>query len=101
MEKVIQEMKQFSGRNTHLKALEGRVLAEKGDGYLFNREYDKALQFYDDAIKCGDFWVYYQQKGEALSYNSKKPEAVQCYERAIQLFPSYEVIHQQKLRASK
>jgi tetratricopeptide (TPR) repeat protein len=101
MEQVIRDMKQYADRNKHIKALEGRVLAEQGDGYLFNREFDKALQFYDDALKFGGYWFYFQQQGEALFYNRKKEEAVQWYDKAIALMPSSEQIHRLKLRALK
>ncbi len=100
MEAVIVKTKPFVKNNPALQVVCGRVLVEKGDDYLFRREYSKAVQFYDEALQKGETAYLCGQKGLALLNNGQKTEAIKCFSRAIALRPSYSWAHKMVVSAA-
>ncbi len=97
MEAVVKKTKKHIKDNPALSVVCGRVLAEKGDTYFFNREYSKAIQFYNEALKHGETAFVLCQKSRALLFNGEREGALTCIERAIELRPSYQQLHEMKM----
>jgi tetratricopeptide (TPR) repeat protein len=60
---------------------------KKGDIHDYHREYEKAIVFYDDALRmdpdCADAWF---NKAITLNKMEKHSEAMICVARAISLY---------------
>jgi tetratricopeptide (TPR) repeat protein len=68
----------------------GKELFEKGNQQYDAGEYARALMFFDEAIENGvESEVLYNNKGAALDALGRNREAVDAYDRATSINPSY------------
>ncbi|MCX8112918.1 MAG: tetratricopeptide repeat protein [Bacteroidia bacterium] len=69
-----------------LAAQSGRAAYLEGEQYRKNKQYELALQKYEEAIRLEPSKaIYYARKGEVLN-NLKRPnEAIQAYQKALEL----------------
>ncbi|MCS7152785.1 MAG: tetratricopeptide repeat protein [Bacteroidia bacterium] len=99
MLKIERDMKTFIvtfllGAWASLMAQSGRAAFQEGEQYRKNKQYDLALQKYDEAIRLEPTKaIYYARKGEVLN-NLKRPnEAIQAYQKALELNPGLTAIY--------
>lgn len=77
-----------------LFAQSGRAAFQEGEQYRKNKQYDLALQKYDEAIRLEPTKaIYYARKGEVLNNLKRPQEAIQAYEKALELNPGLTPIY--------
>ena len=88
MEDFIAQARPYYKKNPNLKVLEGRVLAEKGDqARIYDKNYDKALEYYDAALKHGDYFLTLKSKGSIHLWKKNYCDAFDAYKRALRSNP--------------
>ncbi len=88
MEAFIAKARPYYDENPNLRVLDGRVLAEQGDqARIYDKDDDKALEYYDQALKYGDYLLVLKLKGYILTRKKKYCEALDTYKRALQINP--------------
>ncbi len=66
----------------------GQAAFREGEQYRKNKQYDLALQKYEEAIRLEPTKaIYYVRKGEVLSATKRPNEAIQAYQKALELNP--------------
>jgi tetratricopeptide (TPR) repeat protein len=61
MRKEIESARPYYTKNPGLKVLEGRISAEYGDQAFLERDYQKAIRFYNEALRYGDGFYRFQR----------------------------------------
>ncbi|MFO1390317.1 tetratricopeptide repeat protein [Cellvibrio sp.] len=89
MENEISLAKPFYTKNKKLEILNGRVFSELGDQELLKGNYQDSLNYYNQAVKSGDYWFYYGMRGEAYTNLNNMPMAISDLENAVKLRPNY------------
>ncbi|HVN64911.1 MAG TPA: DUF4034 domain-containing protein, partial [Candidatus Binataceae bacterium] len=89
MEKVAKDARKFSAQNPRLNFLIGDVYVDRAEAALFEKKYDDAIKFYDQAIaKTGGCWTYYQDRAEAYYTFNSYGAALNDLNRAEKLGPN-------------
>jgi len=88
MEAFVAQSRPYYKKNPKLKVLEGRVLAEKGDqARIYEKNYEKALEYYDAALKHGDYFLTLKSKGHIHLREKNYSAALYAYKRALRSTP--------------
>jgi tetratricopeptide (TPR) repeat protein len=62
----------------------------KGNECFYNKEYDKAIECYDNALKINpSYALAWYNKGLTFFELKKYNEAIECYDNALKINPSY------------
>jgi tetratricopeptide (TPR) repeat protein len=89
MRKEIESARPYYIKNPELKALEGRISAEYGDQAFFDeRDYQKAIRFYNEALRYGEGSFYHFQRGVTYSSTRQFDLCIKDMDIAIQLRPN-------------
>ncbi len=76
------------GSCTLLWAQSGRAAFLEGEQYRKSKQYEAALQKYEEAIRLEPTKAtYYVRKGEVLAHLNRPQEALQAYQKALELNP--------------
>lgn len=82
------------GWSLPLLAQSGRAAFQEGEQYRKNKQYDLALQKYEEAIRIEPTKpIYYARKGEVLTQLKRTKEAIQAYQKALELNPGLTPIY--------
>lgn len=77
-----------------LLAQSGRAAYQEAEQYRKNKQYDLALQKYDEAIRLEPTKaVYHVRKGDVLSQLKRNQEAIQAYQKALELNPGLSAVY--------
>jgi tetratricopeptide (TPR) repeat protein len=88
MEAFVAQARPYYKKNPKLRVLEGRILAEKGDqARFYEKNYEKALEYYDAALKHGDYFLTLESKGDIHYRKKNYPAALDAYKRALRSTP--------------
>jgi tetratricopeptide (TPR) repeat protein len=89
IQKEIESARPYYTKNPDLKALDGRILAEYGDqAFYFEKDYQKAIRFYNEALQHGDAPFYYSQRGTVYVYNNQFDLCIKDMDFVIQHHPN-------------
>ncbi|MEN3040195.1 MAG: tetratricopeptide repeat protein [Bacteroidia bacterium] len=79
---------------TLLLAQSGQAAFKEGEQYRRNKQYDLALQKYEEAIRLEPTKaIYHARKGEVLNNMKRPQEAIQAYQKALELNPGLTPIY--------
>ncbi|GIV24091.1 MAG: hypothetical protein KatS3mg025_1750 [Bacteroidia bacterium] len=77
-----------------LLAQSGRAAFQEGEQYRKNKQYELAIQKYDEAIRLEPTKaIYYVRKGDALVASKKANEAISVYQKALELNPGLSAVY--------
>ncbi|MCS6895176.1 MAG: tetratricopeptide repeat protein [Bacteroidia bacterium] len=77
-----------------LLAQSGQAAFKEGEQYRKNKQYDLALQKYEEAIRLEPTKaIYHARKGEVLNSLKRPQEAIQAYQKALELNPGLTPIY--------
>jgi tetratricopeptide (TPR) repeat protein len=88
MREEIESARPYFTKNPDLKGIEGRISAEYGDYAFWQGNYQKAIRFYDEALRYGDASSYRFQRGVAHSRIKQFDPCIKDMDIAIQLRPN-------------
>ncbi|MCS7297046.1 MAG: tetratricopeptide repeat protein [Bacteroidia bacterium] len=82
------------GLGSSLLAQSGRAAAKEAQEYYRNKQYDLALQKYEEAIRLEPTQaIYHARKAETLVQLKRTKEALQSYQKALELNPGLTAIY--------
>jgi tetratricopeptide (TPR) repeat protein len=77
-----------------LQAQSGAAAFKEGEQYRKNKQYDLALQKYEEAIRIEPTkYQYYVRKGDVLVQMKRPNEAIEAYRKALELNPGADVVY--------
>ncbi|MCX7606731.1 MAG: tetratricopeptide repeat protein [Bacteroidia bacterium] len=72
----------------------GKAAFQEAEQYRKNKQYDLAIQKYDEAIRLEPTKaVYHVRKGDALALAKRTSEAIQAYQKAVELNPGLSAVY--------
>ena len=87
MSRYLEATRPYFGKNPKLRVLEGLVSIEFGDSALWNKDYEKALRYYTDALKYGEVNFYYKKRGSVLKELNRFEDAKKDFDRILSTNP--------------
>ncbi len=77
-----------------LHAQSGMAAFKEGENYRKNKQYDLALQKYEEAIRIEPTkYQYYVRKGDVLIQLKRPNEGIEAYQKALELNPGAEIVY--------
>jgi len=77
-----------------LHAQSGTAAFKEGEQYRRNKQYELALQKYEEAIRIEPTkYVYYVRKGDVLVQLKRPNEAIDAYRKALELNPGADIVY--------
>jgi tetratricopeptide (TPR) repeat protein len=87
MEAFARESQQFADRNPRLTVLMGFVDWDMGVKLRQHGSYDEAVRHFTRALRYGDHWEFYEDRGDAYFRMKAYRESVADLDRALELWP--------------
>jgi len=83
-----------------LQAQSGAAAFREGEQYRKNKQYELALQKYEEAIRIEPTkYQYYVRKGDVLVQMKRLNEAIEAYRKALELNPGADVVYARLARS--
>jgi tetratricopeptide (TPR) repeat protein len=87
IEKFDLEKKRRSNVSAPSPTLDTGKIIHRGNEYLVKHEYLKAIEQYENILNDSNYATALYNKGLALSYLEKHEEAIECFDKSLQLNP--------------
>jgi tetratricopeptide (TPR) repeat protein len=87
MEAFAHESQQYADRNPRLTVLMGFVDWDKGVTLRQEKRYSEAVRYLTSALRFGDQWEFYEDRGDAYFRMKAYRQAVADLDRALELWP--------------
>jgi tetratricopeptide (TPR) repeat protein len=90
MANFAKKLLEFAHLNPRLWTFQGDVDADRGDNYIFDKNYSAALESYTAALQFGDRVSWLDDRGNCYNRLGQKDKAIADYSRAIYYDPTDE-----------